>query len=799
MHGGWRWVATYGGFFVLIARASANALEGLSRERWVSLDSTYQDQTTDVATGAGGSMVYISGYQQGLPSADGSQSFEAIVMAYNSSGARQWVAEYGSSGEDLGNSVAADATGVYLAGTESVSEAGGVGDGDDTDAFVVKYNATGGVLWKTTWGSSEPDLGNGVAVDGGSGLVYVVGTTKGLMTSSGEGGDAGGGGGVAAGSGDVGPEEDITVAVNAGMSDVFLTCLGAADGEVQWTRQFGSSAVDVGNRVAVGPRGGVFVVGQLGDDADASLAGPRAFLAKYDYLGNAQFTARLNSSSAHYAVDLAPSVGSGGEGLVYMSGYTLGDSPSVFLARFEGSTGTQTWLTQLGEETGMPHLAQSVAVVEGGQYRGVESVATGSDAGAAADAPVVEGEEAGGDDARIVVVGYNTSVPSAESHSSTGFTAAADTDGNWVWHSASQKADRQTAIAISEGGGGGNSGHSDESFAYVIGTVAASEASPGNHLFLDIQRVVREVPERPSTPAPDTKSHGQSLSPEEVPDPAGGASSTTGLSQGSSLWLLIIAPIFVVLSCICLVSYVSKQCAIAFGTRPPPCEPIDSIEFGAGTRGRGMRSTRSFRRGKGSPSDWNDAGSVSPGSGDRRRRRNGGSGSCRGNGSGTTGRRSGAWPRSVAAAFRDRSRDGPPYRKLGGAREREKDGGRSSGDGHGQGRRVRKGSAGSSCPPSAESGEVELRQVTAQHRRETSAGGGGGGGRARGSSGGDDGGRGTLADFEEFSSSNTSGTAAAAGWDAFEDEPSFAGGDGREKVPHVTGKPRDDEPAQLYS
>lgn len=205
-----------------------------------------------------------------------------------------------SSGEDLGNSVAADATGVYLAGTESVLKSSGssssgkgaeagAADIDDTDAFVAKYNSTGGVLWKTSWGTSEPDLGNGVAVDGGSGLVYVVGTTRGLMTSGGAGEEAGGGG-VSGGSTDVGiaTVEDVTVAVNAGMSDVFLTCLGAADGEVQWTRQFGSSAVDVGNRVAVGPRGGVFVVGQLGDDGDASLAGPRAFLAKYDYLGNSQ-------------------------------------------------------------------------------------------------------------------------------------------------------------------------------------------------------------------------------------------------------------------------------------------------------------------------------------------------------------------------------------------------------------------------------------------------------------------------------------------------------------------------------
>lgn len=213
---------------------------------------------------------------------------------------------HSSSGEDLGNSVAADATGVYLAGTESVPTTSGnstgmdagSGDVDDTDAFVVKHNSTGGLLWKTTWGSSEPDMGNGVAVDGESGLVYVVGSTKGFMTSPGEAGDEAGGG-AAAGSADAAGED--TVAVNAGMSDVFLTCLGAADGKVQWTRQFGSSAVDVGNRVAVGPRGGVFVVGQLGDDGDASLAGPRAFLAKYDYLGNAQVCACLPAAGCSAA------------------------------------------------------------------------------------------------------------------------------------------------------------------------------------------------------------------------------------------------------------------------------------------------------------------------------------------------------------------------------------------------------------------------------------------------------------------------------------------------------------------
>lgn len=196
---------------------------------------------------------------------------------------------------DWDNSVAADSTGVYLAGTSSVvrnTTATGVEGDLDTDAFVVKYNSTGGLLWERSWGTSEPDLGNGVAVDGGSGLVYVVGTTRGSMgadvlsldTSNSQK------------SGSDREAEEISV-LNAGASDVFLTCLGAQEGDIRWTVQFGSSDADVGIGVAVGPRGGVFLVGQLGDDDDPSLTSALAFLAKYDYLGNSQVRLECSGSS----------------------------------------------------------------------------------------------------------------------------------------------------------------------------------------------------------------------------------------------------------------------------------------------------------------------------------------------------------------------------------------------------------------------------------------------------------------------------------------------------------------------
>lgn len=327
-----------------------------------------------------------------------------------------------------------------------------------------------------------------------------------------------------------------------------------------------------------------------------------------------------------------------------MSGYTLGDNASMFLARFEGSTGTQAWLSHMGEKSDMPHLALSVEVIEGsqGDSSATESGGGGgvstSNGGTGAEAPVVEGVESAiepGNDARIVVVGYNTSAPSADSHSSTGFTAAADTNGEWAWHSVSQKASRETAIAV----GGA---HGDSS-AFIVGTVAATEASPGNYLFLDIREVVRKS--SPTPPPTDASTPG----PTATVDPIGGQSATTGLSQGSSLWLLIIAPIFVVLSCILLVGYVSKQCAIAFGTRPPDTDdPIQTADYDyhhRGTQSRGSRLSRSAR----APRKSGEY-ETGPRSGSTGRRKKGDKGGI-------------SWARSIAAPFRDREAD-LPYRKL---------------------------------------------------------------------------------------------------------------------------------------
>lgn len=417
-----------------------------------------------------------------------------------------------------------------------------------------------------------------------------------------------------------------------------------------------------------------------------------------------QFTARLNSSSTHYAIDLAPSFGSGGEGVVYMSGYTLGDDPTMFLARFEGSAGTQTWLSHFGSESGSPHLAQSVTVVEGSQDSMSGAGAGGNSGSASSGGPAAPGnptvEDAAtevGSEARVVVVGYNTSGASAETHTSTGFTIAADTEGAWTWHAVSTKADRETAIAI---GSANNNrvGGADAASAFIVGTVASSEASPGNYLFLDIQEVVRVAI---STPAPVDISN-QTLHPTvAVSDPIGAASATTGLSQGASLWLLIIAPILVVVSCILMVGYVSKQCSIAFGSGSHPDSNGGAIDYNysddqdLGEEGRASRGILALRRSESSASSssaWRDGSPSNSGGTLGRRQRS----SREGNGSG--------WPQSMAAAFRNTG-PGPPYRKLGtGARGgvgvRSRDNGRRGNE-----------RGGCSSREDGEGGDVELHET----------------------------------------------------------------------------------------
>src|SRR5262249_51996637 len=135
----------------------------------------------------------------------------------------------GSTANDKGGGLAADSAGdVYITGEFQGTVDFDPGPGTlnlasetDSDAFVARYSATGGVVWAV--GLAATKEGIGITVDG-SGNVYATGQGDGA----------------------------------------FLAKLDAATGALLWTRQVGNTW---GTGVSVDGGGNVYVVGEFYDSS----------------------------------------------------------------------------------------------------------------------------------------------------------------------------------------------------------------------------------------------------------------------------------------------------------------------------------------------------------------------------------------------------------------------------------------------------------------------------------------------------------------------------------------------------
>ncbi|HEX8106645.1 MAG TPA: hypothetical protein VF516_02905 [Kofleriaceae bacterium] len=247
----------------------------------------------------------------------------------------------GSTWNDEADAIAADNSdcAIYLAG-DTVNVLPGATSFGGQDAFLIRYNSSGSVVWTRQFGSllgsDEAEWATGVAVSANH-EIYVTGCTTGQMTNA--------------------PE------TNAGGTDVFLAKYDH-DGNQLWIHQFGTTTDDCSTGVAVGVSGGVFVVGSthafLPGSLSAYFGGADAFLVKYSSAGVRQFTQMLGSP----VDDEASAVAIGPSGNVYVTGDTEEDLPrfanfpdeqgtrnggaDIFLAKYDPTTGAPIWLRQRG-------------------------------------------------------------------------------------------------------------------------------------------------------------------------------------------------------------------------------------------------------------------------------------------------------------------------------------------------------------------------------------------------------------------------------------------------------------------
>ena len=178
------------------------------------------------------------------------------------------------SGEEKVRDIVVDNTNNWVYGVGTYSDAGPFGlpaTAGNTDAFLVKLNADGTLLWSRRIGGNSEDHGNGIALLP-NGNIVITGGFQGALTAS--------------------SNAAISItAASLGNSDMFLACYSAT-GDLLWLRSGGGSQEDMGWSVAANTSG-IFVLGAgrgvlSFDQASTTLPtsnGDEVFLVNYPLTG----------------------------------------------------------------------------------------------------------------------------------------------------------------------------------------------------------------------------------------------------------------------------------------------------------------------------------------------------------------------------------------------------------------------------------------------------------------------------------------------------------------------------------
>ncbi len=215
---------------------------------------------------------------------------DAFIAGFAPDGKYKWSMALGGEGEDLGKDIALDADGnaVVVGWFSKTMTVGAVplkSAGAD-DAFVVKVDPDGNVLWARKFGAENIDLAQAVAVMPDKSVI-VTGEFRTTV-------DFGGG-----------PLK------SAGDADIFVLRLGA-DGSLVWAKSFGYAGQDYGRAVAVDSRGDILLAAEFTGTVDFGGGKPLqhvgnrdAALVKLDGDGKHIWSKGYGGSFNDLAVDLA--------------------------------------------------------------------------------------------------------------------------------------------------------------------------------------------------------------------------------------------------------------------------------------------------------------------------------------------------------------------------------------------------------------------------------------------------------------------------------------------------------------
>ncbi len=237
---------------------------------------------------------------------------DIFVARYDADGKELWRVLAGGAGSDKGTDVAFDSAGnCFVTGffqgeakfNKADEPAAKINSAGESDCFVAKYDATGHLLWVRSAGGAAADTALSIAVDH-LGNCFVTGVFQDSAVF---------------GSG----QSNMTTLKSAGAGDVFVAQYDAK-GKFRWARRIGGPQHDRGKSLVSDGRRNLYVVGDFFDvasvDRDSltlkSAGKEDVFLARYDSAGALQWV----RSAGGKTKDLGESVALGQGGKIYVSG-----------------------------------------------------------------------------------------------------------------------------------------------------------------------------------------------------------------------------------------------------------------------------------------------------------------------------------------------------------------------------------------------------------------------------------------------------------------------------------------------
>ena len=205
-----------------------------------------------------------------------------------------WAQTWGGSGWEGGQELAVDSSdNILVAGTyeDTVDFDPGTGTDDHTavggaDAFLCTYDSSGGFIWALTWGGSDADNAQAIAIDG-MGDIYVAGYFGATV--------------------DFDPGSGTDEHMSVGDDDAYLSKFDSS-GNLLWVRTWGGVANDHAEDIAIDSMGDVYVVGSFQDTADfdpdsdvynlTPVGSYDVFVTKFDSTGDFQWARSWGGSMA---------------------------------------------------------------------------------------------------------------------------------------------------------------------------------------------------------------------------------------------------------------------------------------------------------------------------------------------------------------------------------------------------------------------------------------------------------------------------------------------------------------------